>query len=407
MLSLLLPRTLALLALLSLTSAVAAAADIEAAEPEEAAPPLETPVREVDRPEQPDVAKPDAAKSEAATTESEPVSTATAEQIAEWIKQLDDDKFSVRREASSALHKVGLPAIEAIAEATKSPSLEVKSRAFDLLKEFFEEGEKATQKAAADALAELSEGKGDVAARAKAILTPMEEVAQAPQQQPGAGGIQINPGGRIQIGQIQVQRQIQIGGNGMKIRIANNNGDKEIEAEENGLKVKINEDAAGKIKMEVTEKKEEKEETKKYEADSAEDLKKNEPEAYKLYDKYSQQNNIQINRAAIQIFQGGQIQPGVPNIRPRVVPAPQFAPNQQGNNLPPQIQQRQIDMLKKLKESIEARQAVAQQQQGNAAPRELEMQIKMLEQQIEKLEAQLQIIDPLPEEAPAEEAPAE
>ena len=54
------------------------------------------------------------------------------------------------------------------------------------------------------------------------------------------------------------------------------NGNKEIEADKGDRKVKIKEDAAGKIKMEVTDKNDQgKLNTEKYEADNADDLLKN------------------------------------------------------------------------------------------------------------------------------------
>ena len=69
--------------------------------------------------------------------------------------------------------------------------------------------------------------------------------------------------------------------------VQNSNGVKTIEAEENDRKVKITEDAAGGIKMDVTTTKNGKEVTDKYEAKNADDLKKKNGPAYDLYKQYS------------------------------------------------------------------------------------------------------------------------
>ena len=63
--------------------------------------------------------------------------------------------------------------------------------------------------------------------------------------------------------------------------------------------VKITEDAAGGVQMEVTRKKDGKETTEKYSAKSRDELKKAQPEACRLYDKYAQQQNVRIQIQAL------------------------------------------------------------------------------------------------------------
>ena len=97
-----------------------------------------------------------------------------------------------------------------------------------------------------------------------------------------------------------------------RIQIAN--GVKRIEVTENDLKVKITEDAAGGVQMEVTRKKDGKETTEKYSAKSRDELKKSQPEAYRLYDKYAQQQN-----ARIQIQAGATVlRPAAAEVMPRL-----------------------------------------------------------------------------------------
>jgi exonuclease VII small subunit len=78
--------------------------------------------------------------------------------------------------------------------------------------------------------------------------------------------------------------------NGVQVRrvtMTNNNGVKQIEAEEGNRKVKIKDDPNNGIEMEVTETKDGKEATQKYQAKNAEELKKNHPEAHKIYEQYN------------------------------------------------------------------------------------------------------------------------
>ena len=86
-------------------------------------------------------------------------------------------------------------------------------------------------------------------------------------------------------------------------------GVKDIEAEDAGKSIKIDDDPAKGIKIEVTSKKDGKDVTQKFEAKNAAELKKKSPEGYKLYQKYAE-NQVQLNGGAGGVLQvgGGQIQ---------------------------------------------------------------------------------------------------
>lgn len=226
-----------------------------------------------------------AADDEAAPPLLEPVTDFDA-----LIKQLDADQFADRQQASEKLAEAGLKAIEALQKAADSDSREASGRAVEILKRHFESEADALKAAAKAALEKIAQSDRPLASRlAKAALAPKPE-GQAP------GVIQLVPG------QIQIQVQA-IAGNGRNVRTKITNGVKEIEAEENGQKVKIVDDPQNGIKLEITETKDGKETTRKVEAKNAEELKKQDPEAHKVYEKYSGQGGIRI--------QGIQIQPGV------------------------------------------------------------------------------------------------
>lgn len=241
----------------------------------------------------------------------------SSEQIARWVKQLDDDAFATRQAAHQKLESAGAAAIDALRHAAVGDSHEASVRAIDILKNHFHGENKALKQSAEAALKSIAEGDQTGAARRATNALKDEPKKVADEQPPaiGPGGIQIGPGGRIQL---RVQA-IQVGGKGAKrISVKNVNGTKEIDVEEDGRKINIEETAEGKIKMKVTEKKDGKEETKSYEADSADDLKKIHPNAHKIYEKYKNGGGGGIRIRAI--GPGGiKIAPGG---IPRALPAP-------------------------------------------------------------------------------------
>lgn len=65
-----------------------------------------------------------------------PADKPTAKQIAQWVKELGDDRFPVRENASKKLWRAGQAAESALEEAVKSEDVEVARRARDLLNKF-------------------------------------------------------------------------------------------------------------------------------------------------------------------------------------------------------------------------------------------------------------------------------
>jgi tetratricopeptide (TPR) repeat protein len=218
------------------------------------------------------------------------------------IKQLDADEFGDRQVASEKLTEAGVAAIDALKQAAEGDSREAARRAIEILTKHLGGNAEELKAAAKQALEKIAanEQRHPIAARlAKAALNPKPDAQQLP-------GIQLVPG------QIQIQVQA-IAGGGRRVRTKIVNGVKEIEAEEDGQKVKIVDDPNNGIKLEITEKKDGKETTRKIEAKDAEDLKKQDPEAHKIYEKYAKQNAVQIR--ALQLRPA--IMPAIPaQIRP-------------------------------------------------------------------------------------------
>jgi hypothetical protein len=208
-----------------------------------------------------------------------PAAAPTALQIAQWIKDLDSDRFQERQQASNRLIAAGKHAAAQVAKAAEGESAEVTARCLDILSKLLQSADAEAKAEAKKALAGLAQSKNaPVAKQAEALLDPDKPAAESP-----AAPVPLVPGGppRVIIGGIGVA------GPGMRISVKNVDGNKTIEAEEPGKKTKIEESAKGDLKIELTETVDGKEKVSKYEAKDAEELKKKHPEVHALYEKYS------------------------------------------------------------------------------------------------------------------------
>jgi hypothetical protein len=118
------------------------------------------------------------------------------------------------------------------------------------------------------------------------------------------GGINV-PGGNLVIN-----------GNARSVSISTSNGTKTIRVEEGGRKIQIVKNPNESINVKITEKKDGKEVTKKYEAKNLDELKKKSPDAYQVYEDYANDaggagNVIHLDGNLV-IGNGGNIQIGDP-----------------------------------------------------------------------------------------------
>jgi hypothetical protein len=163
------------------------------------------------------------------------------------------------------------------------------------------------------------------------------------------------------------------------------NGVKEIQVEESGKKVKINDDPAKGIKLEVTETKDGKETTQKYEAKDAAELKTKHPEAHKLYEEYTKQPaGIQIRGFAV---------PGA--IPPGAIPAIPVLPGAPGGVRRIKIMRPDdLDALKNsadgaLKELDSALKTLKDAKPGSEELKKAQEQLEAAKKQLEELKAKL------------------
>jgi len=219
---------------------------------------------------------------------------ASVEEIARWVEELDADEFSKREQATAKLIAAGKAAIAALTESATSDSLEVSGRSVRILRELFQSPDAPTKAAAEEALEKIARANHPTSSpRAEETIRPP---AEAPAPQPA--GIAVAT---------------------MSIGMKNVNGVKEITVNENDRKISIKDDPQQGIQIEVTENKGGQQVTKTVRVKDAEDLKKQDKEAYDLYKRYSQGNAggaIQLQIRAGGIAPGGRIQ-----IQPRIQPA--------------------------------------------------------------------------------------
>jgi len=267
------------------------------------------------------------------------------------IEELDSADFETREQACGKLAALGKAAIAALEKAAANGNLEVSSRATAVLGKLLKSKDEATENAALKALEKLADGDSPAVARkAKSLLDNKNGLKNNASATNGMGGIVLPGngfGGRIIINGGQLN--IGLGGAMKTMSVKNVNGVKEIDASEDGKKVKIEDDPANGIKIEVTEKENGKEVTKKYQAKNAGDLKKNHPAGYEVYKKYGGEQpgngvmlNIQAgggnpipgNMPAIPLLPAMPLQPGLQPLIP--APAAPGALVPQANN--PQIE---------------------------------------------------------------------
>ena len=275
--------------------------------------------------------------------------TATSGQIAGWVSQLTSRDFQERRAASRQLVAAGQAAIEPVAKAAEGDDLERTTRCISVLRQLLVSADKPVKVAAEAALTRLSENKNPkVARRAEAAL---------PKADPKPGG----RGTARKLGRIQVR-------NGTRVSTRVINGQRTIEVTEPDRKVAISDLNGKDIRIKITTMAKGKPVTREVKADSAEELKKADPEAAKLYQQYAVNNPLRIRVGAFppRVRNGGRR--ALPlNRGARVLP------------LPPGIggwQQRVESAQEKLGEAVERLQKLAGQPQTK--PEELREVLKQL-----------------------------
>ncbi|WP_254511314.1 hypothetical protein [Anatilimnocola floriformis] len=311
---------------------------------------------------------------------------ALPDDIATLVKQLDAESFGDRQAASKKLAAELEKAIPALEKAALSDSRETSMRAFEILKGHFDKGEAGVKDAAKQALERISKADlGAASRRASEALAPPPVV---PQNVPANARMPIAVGGGgIRIAAARVAIAGGIGG-GVETRIKVEDGVKTTEIKDKDRKVKIVEDGDKSLQLEVTETKDGKEETKKYDVKNAEELKSKHAEAHKIYEQYAAKG-VEVKMGGIGFAPAGAIPvlPAFPDAVPvplpaRAVPlmpiAPAFAP------VPDKKLVEGLESLQKALAEADASLKDAAKKSGDTD------QLKKAQQQLEDLKKQLE-----------------
>jgi len=104
----------------------------------------------------------------------------TAEQLAQWGRELDHDVFLVREEATQQLVRAGLPAVEICRRVLRQPTPESGSRAMHVLHQLALSNDLTLLDGARGALEEVTRGKSSpLKARAEEVLAQLNSQRQA------------------------------------------------------------------------------------------------------------------------------------------------------------------------------------------------------------------------------------
>ena len=225
-------------------------------------------------------------------------SRASAEQIAGWVKELTSRNFQARRAASKRLLAAGGAVIGQLTDAADGTDLERTTRCLYVLKKLQGSEDQATKAAAGAALKKLAGSKNPTVARRAEAALPKADPKPAARTSTLQGFriVGLQAANRISISIVNGRRTIEVKEGTGKILIRDNNG-KQIE-------------------MEITSKVKGKPQIRKVKAATEEALKKADPEAYKLYRKYTVNNALQIR------IQVAPIRPAVPLPLPLRRPRP-------------------------------------------------------------------------------------
>ena len=304
----------------------------------------------------------------------EVVSQAKIDQL---IRDLDADSFTTREAASEQLTKMGAPAAVALEKAATSDSPEQADRALRVLQSFAGSTNQTDKEAGTKALEKLSQSDNkSVASAAAKSLKAATKKTTAPKNNPNVIQIPNGQGGviKLRIGGIQIN-----GAGGAKfqqIKKTNINGVETTEVTEtDGSRIKIEKNKT--IKVTVTKKVKGKDQTKTYEADDVEALKKKHPDAHKLYKKYGEGNAAAIQLKAFRAI------PGFPIPRNRIQPAKPAPKNKAGNadsaEKDAEISKAQAKLADAIKK-LTPNKGDAGQPDIDAARKQLQEAVKLLEQ---------------------------
>lgn len=199
----------------------------------------------------------------------------SAKEVQQLVRQLESGKYKERNEATNKLMVAGKNAIDPVYKAGQTDDLELGARCVDILKHYYQNGDKETKAAAQEKLKKLQQSKFQSVAKWATEALGRPGIAN--------GGLPFARNRAV----ARAGRFGRIGGIG---RIANPRGFKrEVKATENGKKIHIVEmivPGNRQIVVKITEKVNGKEKTTEHKARTAAELRRKNKAIYELYRKH-------------------------------------------------------------------------------------------------------------------------
>lgn len=244
-------------------------------------------------------------------------------EVAQHIKTLSTGDVLQRRAATSKLLEIGKQALEPLAKEAGEGHKETMYHCFDVLTRLLATSDAETSAATKAALTMLTQSQNkSVSLRAKSAIQIGEILGARAAAQPARPAIPFGPG-------LAPNAQLNMAlnaANGEKLRITVINNDRTIQVERADERIEIRDKAGKDIVVKRTRTVAGQPKTDEFKAADADELKKNHPEAFKLYEQYAQRNgNVQI---------GGGNPPGPRPIQIQVAPGLFFGPQPGGRRMP-------------------------------------------------------------------------
>lgn len=205
--------------------------------------------------------------------EGSPTPSDGTERIAALIEQLEHAAFSERQAASQRLAEAGAEALAQLEATATRGSREAAGRALEIVKRHFQNGEADLKEGARETLSRLaSSDNATVSQRAQNVLFP-PKTSMLPAGVPfgfanGRNALAMPPATRT-------------------VTTHESNGNRDVEARENGRKTRIQTFSNGRIQFEFTEPINGRDFTRRIDAKDLSELRHKDAEAGQLYDLYN------------------------------------------------------------------------------------------------------------------------
>ena len=228
----------------------------------------------------------------------------TQAEVARHIKTLEKGDLLQRRETTGKLLEMGQAAVAPVAKEAGEGRKETMLHCFDVLTRLLASNNAETSAATKVELTKLAQSQNrPVALRANSALKLGEILGGRAARIPAFPAL---PGGPNVVPNVQLNVALN-GANGVKVQTTIINNDRTIQVERGDERIEIRDKSGKDIVVRQTRTVDGKPKTDEFKAADSDELKKNHPEAFKLYEQYAPRNgngNVQIGGGNL----GGAIQ---------------------------------------------------------------------------------------------------